>query len=793
MQIIRAYQSVNRSLSSPGRLLTLTASMIFLCTACDGTLGQYGGDPDGEGPGADADVLPDNGMNAGSEDMGGDASSDGADLTDEADGSMGDLGVDPPDSGGGDDDMATTPSLDVPDYLVSGYNPNATFQNNQQDLFTCQGTTIPVEGITLSRFQRLESVEWVRNTGLFFGTRHTRATKRLPAEAERNPFEVSIKGGYSTWREQAQMDTSVISGHVDLMPYASQNWQDRVHMASKDSALDCMYDGATMPDRACVTAFAKQLLERGILFRPTTDEEVSLLVDHAIEDVLVNEAALGQTRKQSIELVYAAAQLTTSALFKSEWGTSDSPPQADGRRKLSNWELAHKIGYALKRRAPGAPALYIGYGGAGGVGNTWDLPSDERDLGHMSALYQAASDGSIQDPQVLADLIRQYAAGDDPERYDLPSEWRHHRARGRRATSWMSEGIMLFFREWLETPLLESSFKDTAYATSKHDDLDQFSGSAYWSRRGALKAIDSSYENIRTAPTYSYEPSILQQMDDTIARVVSADQDVLKTLLTTREFYTVTGDTDTAATNQYVPHFLYNFETPLSPLDSQTSRWLTMPANERAGILTHPAWLGAHSDNFEDGPAIVKRGYWIRKHLLCGDIPFPSAQIDLTLVTGDDFRARDRIYLSTEDPANPKTVMCQGCHALMNPLGYPFELYNHAGFMRFDDHGNPPDGSSTLAMFPQNSDLAQYNGVTIQSPMELTSILADSQHVKRCFVRHTFRYFMGRPETQADACTLSMMEQAYDIHNGSFIEMLVALMTSEAYTHTRTWDSTLAP
>ena len=27
----------------------------------------------------------------------------------------------------------------------------------------------------------------------------------------------------------------------------------------------------------------------------------------------------------------------------------------------------------------------------------------------------------------------------------------------------------------------------------------------------------------------------------------------------------------------------------------------------------------------------------------------------------------------------------------------------------------------------------------------------------------------------------------------NIIEMLVALMTSEAYTHTRTWDSTLAP
>ena len=46
--------------------------------------------------------------------------------------------------------------------------------------------------------------------------------------------------------------------------------------------------------------------------------------------------------------------------------------------------------------------------------------------------------------------------------------------------------------------------------------------------------------------------------------------------------------------------------------------------------------------------------------------------------------------------------------------------------------------------------------------------LADSEHVKRCFVRQTFRYFVGRPENLSDACTLTQMEEAYDSNGGSF-------------------------
>ena len=144
--------------------------------------------------------------------------------------------------------------------------------------------------------------------------------------------------------------------------------------------------------------------------------------------------------------------------------------------------------------------------------------------------------------------------------------------------------------------------------------------------------------------------------------------------------------------------------------------------------------------------------------------------------------ARRRVEVSIEN--NPE---CMGCHRLMNSLGKPFEIYNHAGLTRFDDHGQAPDGSSVLEFMPDPA----LDG-PVEDAVELTTRLADSNHVKRCFVRQTFRSFMGRNETLDDACTLAAMESAYDDNGGSFFSMLDALILSDSFQY-RTVDDEEAP
>ena len=70
--------------------------------------------------------------------------------------------------------------------------------------------------------------------------------------------------------------------------------------------------------------------------------------------------------------------------------------------------------------------------------------------------------------------------------------------------------------------------------------------------------------------------------------------------------------------------------------------------------------------------------------------------------------------------------------------------------------------------------------VASASPQHVVEAFAESDHAKRCFVRQSFRFFMGRDERIEDGCTLVAMEDAFD-EQGSFIDMLGALVTSDAY------------
>tara|TARA_Y100001954_G_C15637130_1_gene515723 strand:- start:207 stop:893 length:687 start_codon:yes stop_codon:yes gene_type:complete len=215
-----------------------------------------------------------------------------------------------------------------------------------------------------------------------------------------------------------------------------------------------------------------------------------------------------------------------------------------------------------------------------------------------------------------------------------------------------------------------------------------------------------------------------------------------------------------------------------------------MDPNDRKGVLTHPAWLAAHGSNFEDGASIVYRGKWIRENLLCEVIPpLEFVTVEAQLIPSDPEKsARRRMEESVEGliPLEDGSyddqsgvapyATCMSCHDKMNSLGKPFEMYNHAGFVRERNHGDERYGDGvTITNFPGAS-----GDVNVDGAIELTELLANSSHVKKCFMRQTFRYFMGRDETPADSCTLSAMEAAYD-QQGSFKDALKALVNSDTF------------
>ena len=119
---------------------------------------------------------------------------------------------------------------------------------------------------------------------------------------------------------------------------------------------------------------------------------------------------------------------------------------------------------------------------------------------------------------------------------------------------------------------------------------------------------------------------------------------------------------------------------------------------------------------------------------------------------------------------------CWKCHQLMDPLGLPFEQFDHFGSLRETEKGRPVVVSGAII----NSGVPGLDG-PVSGPEELINKLAESEHVQQVFVRYAFRFWMGRNETLEDARTLQDAHKAYKESDGSMSALLKSLLTSDAF------------
>ena len=194
---------------------------------------------------------------------------------------------------------------------------------------------------------------------------------------------------------------------------------------------------------------------------------------------------------------------------------------------------------------------------------------------------------------------------------------------------------------------------------------------------------------------------------------------------------------------------------------------VTLPQQQRMGILMQPAWLISHSDAM-DNHAIL-RGKWILERLLGHSIPDIPITVDTQLPDEPESTLRHRMRITKEKD-------CWRCHKKMDPLGLPFEAFNHLGMFREKELGKPVNTTGAII----ESGVPGLDG-PVKDPFELITRIAKSERAEQVFVRHVFRYWMGRNETLNDAPILRRAHKAYKDNNGSMKALLTELLTSDAF------------
>jgi hypothetical protein len=169
---------------------------------------------------------------------------------------------------------------------------------------------------------------------------------------------------------------------------------------------------------------------------------------------------------------------------------------------------------------------------------------------------------------------------------------------------------------------------------------------------------------------------------------------------------------------------------------------VTLPVEQRAGILTHASVMSARSRT--DRTSVVSRGIFVRGDLLClpklalpdGD---PALQALITEQSEDDTLSElEKVELRAT------TQPCGACHAQFDAFGVPLEFYDPIGRYVPQSEDTTVDLAAVAGLTP--------GAASASDGVALSLALAAAPEFKTCMTRHVLSYGLGNDELKATAC-----------------------------------------
>ncbi len=201
-------------------------------------------------------------------------------------------------------------------------------------------------------------------------------------------------------------------------------------------------------------------------------------------------------------------------------------------------------------------------------------------------------------------------------------------------------------------------------------------------------------------------------------------------------------------------------------------RKVTDTTGTRGGILALGAVMASHGHANESAP--IPRGNFVRRRLMCQDLPPPPEELDTSFPDPDpDYTTRERFEEKTGDPN------CQTCHKYINGVGFGFAAFDGAGGYRTTDNGKPVNTYGEIygleSLLDESS--AAYNGVA-----EMQQVLAQTASSKSCIAKQFYRFSRGYIETSADENTIDNLTQLFANSGYDLQELMVGITQLQTFT-----------
>ena len=197
----------------------------------------------------------------------------------------------------------------------------------------------------------------------------------------------------------------------------------------------------------------------------------------------------------------------------------------------------------------------------------------------------------------------------------------------------------------------------------------------------------------------------------------------------------------------------------------------------RAGILGHAALLATYAHSDQSSP--IKRGVFVREHLLCQKFGVPPADAGGLPEVDPNATTRERFRQHSDKPA------CNACHRYIDEVGFGFERFDAVGRYRETENGHPIDPSGNL------NDVEGFGTETdgpFTSLRGLAEVLAESDRARDCFATQLHRFSRGELETAEEACAVRALRERFAARNGDVRALLIELVKDERFVTRRGED-----
>ena len=247
---------------------------------------------------------------------------------------------------------------------------------------------------------------------------------------------------------------------------------------------------------------------------------------------------------------------------------------------------------------------------------------------------------------------------------------------------------------------------------------------------------------------------MIEEFDRFVGEIVFAESPTLDTLLTSSE---------SVINNELAS--IYGVSGPSNTDDEGWGR-AELPADQRAGVLTSAVFLAGHAH--PRAPSPVLRGVYVLNELLCTDLgPPPPVPTAMNVPAPNPNATNREAYEQLTAPD-----ACQGCHTIINPLGFPFEYYDGWGRFRTVEPGSELEIDAS----------GGYHELQFANAIDLTTQLSVHPEVFECAAVQSLRWaFGGDRAIQGDPELVPAIAAEFTAADGDLLALIRAIATAERF------------